>query len=82
MGKEVVEFLMKNEPLMIELSKSVEDLDHLDITLDNLDQNTDELEMLSKCLRGRIYLEMGEMLQNLIIQEDDDEDSGDSTEES
>lgn len=82
MGQEAVEFLMQNESLIVDLSEAVDALDVLDITLDNLDQNTDELEMLSKCLRGRIYVEMGEMLQNLINQEDEDEDSGDSTQES
>ncbi len=77
MTREAVEFLMTNDPLIVDLSEAIDALDVLDHTLDNLDQNTDQLEMLSRCLRNGIYIEMGEMLHNLLNEEDEDEDSGD-----
>ena len=81
--KEVVELLMTYEPCIVHLSEAIDNLNDLDNALDNIDHNTEELEVMSKILRGRIYCEMGDMLNSLINSEDEeDEDSGDSTEES
>jgi hypothetical protein len=82
MGREIVDVLMAEEPCIVHLSEAIDNLNDLDATLDNIDHNTEELEMLSKILRGRIYCEMGDMLNTLINSEDEeDEDSGDPTKE-
>lgn len=84
MGREIVDVLMSYEPCIVSLSEAIDNLDCLDNALDNIDHNsiTEELEVMSKILRARIYREMGEMLNNLInLEDEEDEDSGDTTPE-